>query len=164
MPTPEADRQRFRAVMGHFVTGVGVVTARDGGGAVGMTTNALTSLSLEPLLLLVCFDNEARTLPVVRRTGRFAVNVLAAGQEELAGRLASKLPRDEKFGDVPHRDVDGVPVLEGVVAWIVCDLRELLPGGDHTIGIGEAGAMGHDEGPPLVWHRGAYTTVTDRPR
>ena len=159
MPTPEAHRQRFRAVMGHFATGVAVVTARDDRGAVGMTTNALTSLSLEPLLLLVCFDNQARTLPVVRATRRFAVNVLSAGQEDVAGRFASKLPVDEKFGDVPHTLEAGAPILEDALAWLVCDLRELHPGGDHTIGIGEVAAMGHGEGHPLVWYRGAYTTL-----
>jgi flavin reductase (DIM6/NTAB) family NADH-FMN oxidoreductase RutF len=164
MPTPEADRQRLRAVMGHFVTGVAVVTARDERGAVGMTTNALTSLSLDPLLLLVCFDNAARTLPVVRATRRFAVNVLSAGQEGVAGRFASKLPLDEKFGDVTHHDQHGVPVLDGALAWVACDLRELLPGGDHTIGIGAVAAMGHGEGRPLVWHRGVYSTLTDPPR
>jgi 3-hydroxy-9,10-secoandrosta-1,3,5(10)-triene-9,17-dione monooxygenase reductase component len=160
MPTPEADRQRFRAVMGHFATGVAVVTARDDQGAVGMTTNALTSLSLDPRLLLVCFDNAARTLPVVRETGRFAVSILRAGQEHLSGRFASKLPVDEKFDDVAHRLLDGVPILDGALAWLVCDLRELLPGGDHTIGIGAVTGMGHDEGDPLVWHRGAYWTLT----
>jgi 3-hydroxy-9,10-secoandrosta-1,3,5(10)-triene-9,17-dione monooxygenase reductase component len=163
MPPPEADRQRFRAVIGHFATGVAVVTARDDRGAVGLTTNALTSLSLDPLLLLVCFDNASRTLPVVRETRRFAVNVLRTGQEGLAGRFASKLPLEEKFGDVSHRDEAGVPILDGVLAWVVCDVAELLPGGDHTIGIGAVRAMGHaDDGAPLVWYRGAYTTVTER--
>lgn len=159
MPTPEADRQRFRAVMGRFATGVAVVTARDDRGAVGMTTNAVTSLSLDPLLLLVCFDRDARTLPVVRETGRFGVNVLRAGQQDLAGRFASKLPVDEKFGDLPHALELGVPVLEDVLAWVVCDLRELLPGGDHVIGIGAVAAMGHDEGEPLVWYGGAYVSL-----
>ena len=163
MTPAEADRQRFRAVMGHFATGVAVVTAQDSRGAVGMTTNALTSVSLDPLLLLVCFDNDARTLPVVERTGRFGVNVLRAGQEHVAGRFASKLPLDEKFGDVPHRDEDGVPILHDVLAWVVCELRDLMPGGDHTIGVGEVTAMGHDEGLPLGWFRGAYTTVTEPP-
>src|SRR4051812_45517973 len=95
MVTPErssgADPQRFRAVMGHFTTGVAVVTAKGSDGSVGMTTNALTSLSLDPLLLLVCFDHEARTLPVVRERRRFAVNILRAGQDGLAGQFASKI-------------------------------------------------------------------------
>src|SRR3954470_20418919 len=83
---------RFRAVMGRFPTGVTIVTAIGPEGPVGMTANAVTSLSLDPLLLLVCFDNGARTLPVVRGSGRFGVNVLSTGQEELARRFAGKLP------------------------------------------------------------------------
>lgn len=158
MPTPEADRQRFRAMMGHFTTGVAVVTAQGPDSAVGMTTNALCSLSLDPLLLVVCFDKGARTLPVVRETGRFAVNVLRAGQEDVAGRFASKLPLDRKFEAVRHTGDHGAPVLDGVLAWAVCDLRELLPGGDHVIGIGEVVEMGHDEGEPLVWYRGSYVS------
>jgi flavin reductase (DIM6/NTAB) family NADH-FMN oxidoreductase RutF len=152
----EADRQRYRAVMGHFTTGVAVVTAQGTDGAIGMTTNALCSLSLDPLLLLVCFDYEARTLPVVREARRFAVNVLRAGQAGLAGQFASKIPVDRKFEDVEHSLAHGAPILEDALAWLVCDLRDLLPGGDHVIGIGEVVAMGHDEGEPLVWYRGSY--------
>jgi flavin reductase (DIM6/NTAB) family NADH-FMN oxidoreductase RutF len=152
----EADRQRYRAVMGHFTTGVAVVTAQGADGAIGMTTNALCSLSLDPLLLLVCFDYEARTLSVVREARRFAVNVLRAGQAGLAGQFASKIPSDRKFEDVEHSLVHGAPILEDALAWLVCDLRDLLPGGDHVIGIGEVVAMGHDEGEPLVWYRGSY--------
>ena len=126
----EADRQRYRAVMGHFTTGVAVVTAQGADGAFGMTTNALCSLSLDPLLLLVCFDNEARTLPVVREARRFAVNVLRAGQAGVAGQFASKIPVERKFEDIEHSVEHGAPVLEGVLAWLVCDLRELLPGGE----------------------------------
>jgi flavin reductase (DIM6/NTAB) family NADH-FMN oxidoreductase RutF len=163
MPSAEADRQRFRAVMGHFATGVAVVTAQGGNGVVGMTTNALTSVSLEPLLLLVCFDNTARTLPVVRETERFGVNVLRAGQEGVSGQFASKLPLERKFDAVDYTLDRGAPVLDDALAWLVCDLRELLPGGDHTIGIGAVRAMGHGEGDPLVWYRGGYTSLTWSP-
>ena len=163
MPTPEADRQRFRAVMGHFATGVAVVTARPSGepdGAVGMTTNALCSVSLDPIKLLVCFDREARTLPVVRETRRFAVNVLRAGHEDLSGQFASKLPLDRKFEAVEYTSDHGAPVLGDALAWAVCDLSELLPGGDHEIGIGDVVAMGHaTEGEPLVWYRGSYRAL-----
>ena len=81
---------RFRSVMGRFATGVMVVTATSPEGPVGLTANAVCSLSLDPLLLLVCFDNEARTLPVVREAGRFGVNVLRSDQEALARLFASK--------------------------------------------------------------------------
>jgi flavin reductase (DIM6/NTAB) family NADH-FMN oxidoreductase RutF len=161
--TTEADRQRYRAVMGHFTTGVAIVTANGAAGAVGMTTNALCSLSLDPILLLVCFDNAARTLPVVRDSGRFGVNVLRAGQEELSGQFASKLPLDRKFEAVDYRVEHGVPVLDGALAWLACELRELVPGGDHTIGIGAAMGMGHDGGEPLVWYRGSYTALSTTP-
>ncbi len=151
---------RFRAVMGRFLTGVTVVTAAGPAGPVGMTANAVCSLSLEPLLVLVCIDNDARTLPVIERAGRFGVNVLAAGQEGLARRFASSsAPETEKFAGVPHALHEGIPVLEGGLAWVGCALRELLPGGDHTIGIGAVEAAEtarEDDREPLAWYRGAY--------
>jgi len=162
------DPARFRAVMGNFVTGVTVVTAAGDSGPVGMTANAVASLSLDPLLLLVAFDNSARTLAVVRDRGRFGVNVLAAGQAELARRFASKAPEDAKFAGVPHTVHDGIPVIDDTLAWVGCRLVQLVPGGDHTIGIGavesaEAGersgddASGRGGGRPLIWFRGRYT-------
>jgi 3-hydroxy-9,10-secoandrosta-1,3,5(10)-triene-9,17-dione monooxygenase reductase component len=147
---------RFRAVMGHFATGVTVVTAQAEHGPVGMTANAVCSLSLDPLLLLVCFDNGARTLRVVAEGDRFGVNVLAKGQERLARLFASKAPEDEKFAHVPHSVHDGVPVIEGVLAWVGCTLQELIPGGDHTIGIGAVTAAETGSGEPLIWYRGGY--------
>ena len=147
--------------MGHFATGVTVVTARGPEGPVGMTANAVCSLSLEPLLLLVCFDNDARTLPVVQREERFGVNVLAAGQEPLARLFASKTPERDKFAGVEHSVHDGVPVIEGVLAWVGCRLERLIPGGDHTIGIGAvtAAEYGPDAGEPLIWYRGGYEAL-----
>ncbi len=146
----------FRAVMGRFATGVTVITATGPRGPVGMTANAVCSLSLDPLLLLVCFDNQARTLPVVRETERFGVNVLAAGQEPLARLFASKAPEEAKFRDVAHHTHAGIPVLADVHAWVACTLQELMPGGDHTIGIGAPTAIEEGRGEPLLWHRGTY--------
>jgi flavin reductase (DIM6/NTAB) family NADH-FMN oxidoreductase RutF len=150
---------RFRAVMGHFATGVAVVTVDTPRGAQGMTANAVASLSLDPVLVIVCFDNGARTLPEVQRAKRFGVNVLAAGQEELARRFASK--EDTKFADVPHAVHDGIPVLDGTLAWVGCDLERLVPGGDHTIGIGavHAAELGAEGLEPLLWFRGGYTSL-----
>ena len=147
---------RYRAVIGHFATGVCVVTAQGPEGPVGMTANAVCSVSLEPLLLLVCFDQGARTLRVVRETERFGVNVLAQGQESLAGLFASKAPEAEKFAGVAHDVRDGVPVLRDAHAWIGCRLEQLLPGGDHVIGIGAVTAAETGAGHPLVWHGGRY--------
>ncbi len=148
--------ERFRAVMGRFPTGVTVVTAMGPDGPVGMTANAVTSLSLDPLLLLVCFDRGARTLPVVEDAGRFGVNVLARGQEELARRFASKAAEAEKFAGVPYTVDAGVPVLEGAHAWLGCDLERLVPGGDHTIGIGAVHAAEVGIGEALAWYAGQY--------
>jgi 3-hydroxy-9,10-secoandrosta-1,3,5(10)-triene-9,17-dione monooxygenase reductase component len=128
-----------------------------------MTTNAVASLSLEPLLLLVCFELRSRTLAVVRESERFAVNILRDGDEELARVFASKRVAREKFESVTHAEAHGVPVLDGALAWIACSLRELHPGGDHVIGIGEVIGMSvGQESDPLVYYRGAYTTVARR--
>ena len=145
--------------MGHFATGVAVVTVDTPRGAQGMTANAVASLSLDPVLVIVCFDNGARTLPEVRRAERFGVNVLAAGQEELARRFASK--EETKFADVPHAVHDGIPVIDGALAWVGCGLERLVPGGDHTIGIGavRAAELGGPGLEPLLWFRGGYTSL-----
>ena len=152
------DPELFREVFGRFATGVAVITSAgaDGVGAGGMTANALCSLSLDPLLALVCFENEARTLPIVRETGRFGVNLLASHQRELARVFASKLPESEKLAGVPHSLRDGMPVLDGALAWATCTLRELIPGGDHTIAIGDVIALGLGDGKPLLWYAGRY--------
>jgi flavin reductase (DIM6/NTAB) family NADH-FMN oxidoreductase RutF len=156
----DVDPARYRAAIGRFPTGVAIVTCAGPGGPAGMTTNAVTSLSLDPLLLLVCFDNSSRTLEVVRQARRFAVNVLRAGQEELARVFASKRVAREKFEAVTHTVAHGVPVLDDALAWLACDLRELRPGGDHTIGIGAVTEMDADsDGDPLVWFGGVYTTL-----
>lgn len=155
------DPRDFRDTLGSFPTGVTVVTARDATGPAGLTTNAFSSLSLDPPLILACFDNTSRTLPVVRASGRFAVNVLRAGQEELAAVFASKRVQTEKFAEVCHSEQGGVPVLDDALAWLVCDLEELLPRGDHTIGVGAVTELTAFDGEPLVFFRGAYWGLTD---
>jgi 3-hydroxy-9,10-secoandrosta-1,3,5(10)-triene-9,17-dione monooxygenase reductase component len=156
-------RRRFRDTLGAFPTGVTIVTAAGQDGPAGLTTNAFSSLSLDPPLVVVCFDNSSRTLPVVRDVGRFAVNVLRAGSEDLAAVFASKRVAAEKFAETTHTEAHGVPVLDDALAWMACELRELIPGGDHTIGVGEVIAMDPgDDGEPLVFWRGAYKALTDR--
>jgi flavin reductase (DIM6/NTAB) family NADH-FMN oxidoreductase RutF len=153
---PEPATELFREVFGRFATGVAVITSAGTAGAGGMTANALCSLSLDPLLALVCFENNARTLPIVRQAGRFGVNLLAAGQEELARVFASKLPEAEKLQGVAHRFEQGVPIIEGTIAWAACDLHELIAGGDHTIAIGRVTSLGLGDGEPLLWFAGGY--------
>jgi 3-hydroxy-9,10-secoandrosta-1,3,5(10)-triene-9,17-dione monooxygenase reductase component len=156
------DLELFREVFGRFATGVAVITSAGPGGIGGMTANALCSLSLDPLLALVCFENQARTLPIVRDAGRFGVNVLNEHQEDLAGVFASKLPEAEKLEGVDHRLVAGVPIIDGSIAWAACDLRELIAGGDHTIAIGEVRELGLGEGEPLLWYGGRYHGWSDK--
>lgn len=153
---PGPDPELFREVFGRFATGVAVITSSSPAGTGGMTANALCSLSLDPLLALVCFENRARTLPLVREAGRFGVNVLAADQEQLAGVFASKMPEAEKLEGVAHRLRDGVPVIDGALAWATCELQELIAGGDHTIAIGRVTALGLGSGDPLLWYSGRY--------
>lgn len=156
------DAGELRDVFARFPTGVAVVCARDGDGiAGGMTANALCSLSLDPLLVLVCFQQEARTLPLVERAGRFSISILEHGRGDLAERFASKrIEEAEKLAGVAHRDEFGVPVLDAAIAWTVCSVREMLPGGDHVITIGEVEGLGCREGEPLLWHRGRYAGLS----
>ena len=149
----------FREVFGRFATGVAVITSAGAAGSGGMTANALCSLSLDPLLALVCFENRARTLPIVRDAGRFGVNLLAADQEEIAGVFASKLPEAEKLVAVEHRFEHGVPIINGSLAWATCELQELIAGGDHTIAIGRVFDLGLGDGTPLLWYSGQYHTL-----
>jgi 3-hydroxy-9,10-secoandrosta-1,3,5(10)-triene-9,17-dione monooxygenase reductase component len=154
------DQQRFREVSGHFATGVTIVTTAQRDHVHGMTANGVMSVSLDPPLLLVCFDNTSRTLPAVRDSRRFAVNFLRQGQEDLARIFASKRVAREKFQSVTHTVAHGVPVLDDALAWLACDLVDLHPGGDHTIGIGAVTQLeSPDDAAPLVWYRGSYTTV-----
>ncbi|MGZ4350793.1 MAG: flavin reductase family protein, partial [Solirubrobacteraceae bacterium] len=145
------DPETFREVFGRFATGVAVITSAGPAGAGGMTANALCSLSLEPLLALVCFENNARTLAIVREAGRFGVNVLAAHQEDVARVFASKVPESEKLEGVSHRYHAEVPIIDGALSWVVCSLQDLIAGGDHTIAIGDVVALGLGEGEPLLW-------------
>lgn len=151
------DPSAYRAAIGRFPTGVAVVTCCGPDGLAGLTTNAVTSLSLDPLLLLVCFDRGSRTLPAVEAAGRFAVNVLRADQEDIAAAFASKRSQGEKFEAATHTLRSGVPVLDDALAWLACDLRELVPGGDHAIGIGEVTEVhAAPGGEPLVFFGGRY--------
>jgi len=152
------DSSAFRRVMGHFPSGVTIVTTRLPGGRVcGLTVNAFCSVSLQPPLVLVCVDRFSDTHACILDAGLFAVNVLEAkGGEPLSRRFASP-GADTKFEGVEYREEStGAPVLEDSIAWVDCRLVESMPGGDHTIFLGEvvaADAMGDT---PLVYFRGSY--------
>jgi 3-hydroxy-9,10-secoandrosta-1,3,5(10)-triene-9,17-dione monooxygenase reductase component len=153
----------LRAAMGHFATGVAVVTASDAGGRpFGTTANAISSLSLDPPLVLACLRRESETLAALRDTSRFAVNVLGAGQRALSDRFARRTTPDTWDG-VAHRLPDGVPVLDDALATVECDVHEIAGGGDHVIVIGRVRAVGHpdDHVEPLLFYRGGYAALGD---
>jgi 3-hydroxy-9,10-secoandrosta-1,3,5(10)-triene-9,17-dione monooxygenase reductase component len=149
------DAGGLRQLMGCWATGVSVLTSRLGDAPRGCTANAVTSVSLDPLLLLACFDLGSSTLEAVRASRRFAVNMLAHDQEHVSRRFARK--DGAKFAGVAHRDVEGAPVVDGALAWIVCAVQRELDGGDHAIVLGRPLAGGAREGAgPLVYFRSRY--------
>jgi flavin reductase (DIM6/NTAB) family NADH-FMN oxidoreductase RutF len=152
----------FRHAMGHFATGVTVITSvgRDGC-PVGTTANAVSSLSLDPPLLLVCFDQSSQTLAAIRAHGAFAVNVLAAPQKELSANFARR-GLTAVWDGVPHRPgLTGSPRLHGVLATIECTVEYRLPGGDHEIVVGRVrdAQTGDGESAPLLFWRGRYGSL-----
>jgi flavin reductase (DIM6/NTAB) family NADH-FMN oxidoreductase RutF len=151
-PTPD----EFREAMGTLPTGVTVVSAAGPEGPVGATANAVTSLSLDPPLMLAALDRQSRTLAAVRDAGRFGISVLGAGQEGIAKAFATKAPHAEKWADVPALDHEGVPIVGGGPAWVACTLEGVNAGGDHVILIGAVVGIDAPGGEPLVFHRGAY--------
>jgi len=142
--------------MGLLPTGVTVVTAIGPNGRSGATASAVGSLSLDPMLMLVCLDRASRTLRSVQEAGRFGINVLGAGQEAVARQFSTKLDEAEKWAGVESAERDGIPALGGTVLWIGCELQDVLMGGDHVILTGAVADLEARGGDPLVHHRGAY--------
>ena len=142
--------------MGMLPTGVTIVTAAGPEGPAGATANAVSSLSIEPMLMLACLDRGSRTLLAVQAANRFGISVLHAGQEEIARRFATKAPVAEKWQGVGWSDRDGVPAIDDALVFLACDLRDVIAGGDHVIVTGEVSALQAAEGVPLVFHGGEY--------
>jgi flavin reductase (DIM6/NTAB) family NADH-FMN oxidoreductase RutF len=153
------DTSDFRRVVGHFATGVTVVTSvRPDARPCGLTASAVCSLSLEPTLVLVCVEKRAVSHRCIEESGVFAVNVLAGdGRGETLARRFAEAEVDEKFTGVAFRaEHTGAPVLEGALAWLDCRVHERCSGGDHTVFIGEVLAADACEGAPLLYYRGGY--------
>lgn len=147
------DVTAFRQAIGHFATGVTVVTAP---GPAGATSNAVCSLSLDPLLVIACLDHGSRTLAAIQEHERAGVSVLSAEQRDVAVAFANKDTHEEKFGRVGWTEHAGVPVLDGAVAWLGGAVREAFPGGDHEILVIEVEEFGDEGGAPLVFYKGTY--------
>ena len=159
-------QQQFRQVMGQFLTGVTIVTARAEDGPHGTTVNSFASLSLDPPLIMICLRAGSRTGAVVAAAGAFTVNILSRGQEELGARFAAsgRPSGHEAFAGVPHHlGASGAPVLAGTLAHLECRVRKTVAAGDHTLFIAEvfdleAGPEFLDI-PPLAFHQGRFLTI-----
>ena len=155
------DPAEYRRVMGHFATGVTIITTCDAEGRpAGLTANAFASVSIDPPLVLVCVDRTAETHALITRAGHFAVNVLGDAQEALARRFSEK-DRERRFEGVAWREeATGAPVLADVLAWIDCRVQARTGGGDHTIFVGEVAAADALEGAPLLFYRAGFGRFT----
>jgi flavin reductase (DIM6/NTAB) family NADH-FMN oxidoreductase RutF len=153
----------FREVLSTFPAGVVVVTALgEGEVPAGLTISAFCSVSADPTLILVCVDKGSNTLRAIRSSGKFTVNILAAGREDLALRFASK--REDKFDGVswePPQLQEGGPILRSDAAsYLVCRIEQEIEAGDHQIFIGEAVEAGVQHAhPPLLYHNRGFASL-----
>ncbi|HEU0129886.1 MAG TPA: flavin reductase family protein [Mycobacteriales bacterium] len=161
------DTGEYRRVVGHFATGVTVVTTHAGGVHHAMTANSFTSVSLDPLLVLVAVERRARFHEAVLAAGSFAVNVLAADQEDLS-RWAATRGRDatdvERWAFAPGA-ATGAAVFEGVLAALECRTHATHPGGDHTLVVGEVVGLSapRPDAAPLLYFKGVYRALAPGP-
>ncbi|HWY42084.1 MAG TPA: flavin reductase family protein [Candidatus Sulfotelmatobacter sp.] len=157
----------FRRALGHFATGVTVLTVEKEPGEVhGMTANSFASVSLEPPLISVCVDERARILPMLKAKQRFGVNVLKRDQQALSEYFA-RLDQDQEVGErlgvAFHWTKEKIPLLENVLCQLSCRLSGLHVAGDHTIVIAEVEFAKLFEGEPLLFYRGQYHCISERP-
>jgi flavin reductase (DIM6/NTAB) family NADH-FMN oxidoreductase RutF len=166
-PAAGVDSRQLRTAIGHFATGVTVVTAIDDEGrSFGSTANAVSSVSLNPPLVLVCLRDESETLSAILGTRRFAINMLREDQRHLAERFARTASRDTWTG-VAHvpAPITGAALIDGALATLECELHSIADGGDHTIAVGQVLAVEHpaEHVPPLLFYRGAFASAASPP-
>jgi flavin reductase len=158
---PAVDAADYRRIIGQFATGVTVVTTRVEGTIHGMTANAFTSVSLDPMMVLVCVNLEAGLHELLPQSRTFAVNVLSEDQEHLSRWFASKR-RSEGYSQFDGiqwlpSPVTGSPLLKGGLVYLDCEVADILKGGDHSIFLGAVRDLGHLGGnAPLLWYQGDY--------
>src|SRR5437899_3301647 len=158
------DSETFRKVMSHFVTGVTVITALEGERPHGITVNALSSVSLDPPLVMVALDRRRRITPIVRAAGRYAVNVLGENQQPLSDCFAGApvTPDREAFCGarwVPGQT--GLPILDGAIASLECTVEHTHEAGDHDLFIAKVDALANPEHHqmPLLYYRRQYLRI-----
>jgi flavin reductase (DIM6/NTAB) family NADH-FMN oxidoreductase RutF len=147
------DPERMRSVMGHFASGVTIISTRHEGIDYGLTASAVSSLSLDPPMLLICVNKTSNTRNAIEASGIFAVNILRESQSEVARKFATS--RSDKFTglSVSYGDL-GVPLLDNMLATIECRVVESVSGGTHTVFLAEVEAAQAREGMPLTYFRG----------
>jgi 3-hydroxy-9,10-secoandrosta-1,3,5(10)-triene-9,17-dione monooxygenase reductase component len=150
------DTREFRWVLGHFPTGVVVITGMDGDQPAGLAVNSFSSVSLDPPLVGFFVGRTSTSWPRIGRGGRFCVNVLAEQHEELCRVFSA--PGGDKFSGVSwHLSSGGCPVVDGVTAWIDCVVHQTVPAGDHILVLGFVGQFGLEEpAQPLLFLRGGH--------
>jgi 3-hydroxy-9,10-secoandrosta-1,3,5(10)-triene-9,17-dione monooxygenase reductase component len=157
---PTVEEIAFREAIAHFATGVTVITTTYQGRPAGMTASAVCSLSIDPVLLLVCIDNRLATHEAIDASRRFAVNVLGEGDEALARRFARRA--EDKFEGVPLVEGSDPPLLGQAIASFVCDVQERVPGGDHSIFVGRVLTCAATPGcRPLLYYRSSFGALRD---
>jgi len=155
MVTPE----KFREVMGNFATGITVVTTRGRDGQTyGLTVNAFTSVSLDPVLILVCFDNRLSSLQHFKDSRKFGISILSSSQEEHSRLFAKK--DSERPASIYFEGPVGQPLLKNALAYLECETVEIYPGGDHQIFLGKVLSADTVEAKtgigPVLYFRGKY--------
>ncbi len=156
--TSAIEAAEFRRILGHWPSGVVVVTASGDSGPVGMSCSSFTSVSLDPPLIGFFPAVTSSTWPAIRAAGRFTVNVLAHHHEGLSRSFSQK--GVDRFAGVPWHEGEAGPVIDDAAAWIACELFDELPAGDHTLVLGTVLALQAAEGSkPLVFHRGGYARL-----
>lgn len=152
MPIDEA---AFKLALSHFASGVTVVTTEYDGRPYGMTVASFASLSLHPPLVLICIEKSVKTHDAIAGSGKFGVSILSSDQAEISSRFASRL--EDKFSGIEtHHGEIGVPLISGSLTSLECNVYDLLPGGDHSIFVGEVVAAHAREGTPLLYYRSGY--------
>jgi flavin reductase (DIM6/NTAB) family NADH-FMN oxidoreductase RutF len=149
------DDAQFKAALSYFASGVTVVTTEHEGRKYGMTVASFASLSLHPPLVLVCIEKSVKTHDAIAAAGKFGVSILSQEQTDISAKFASR--SDDKFAGVEiTRGELGVPLIAGSLTTLECALHGMLPGGDHTIYIGEVAGAQTREGIPLLYFRSGY--------